>query len=291
MSHDRNSTAEEVTAGLDLSGQTWLITGVNSGLGYESARVLAMRGARIVGLARTEAKAADALAALGIAGDAVACELSEAASVRAAIEAVRGLGELNGILANAGIMALPEQHVHHGLELQFLTNHVGHHLLVTGLVDQLAPGARVVVLSSGAHFLAKRGLELDNLDGGREYEAWRMYGRSKLANILFARGLAKRLAARGDGTTANAVHPGVIQTNLARHVPDKEALYARMANRAKTVEQGAATQCYVAVNPEVAGISGEYFVDCAVSGTRDEVRDDALVEELWQVTEAWLTEH
>ena len=97
------STAEEVTRGIDLGGTTWLITGCNSGLGFETARVLALRGARIIGLARTEAKAEAALERLGIDGAAVACELSDLASVRAAVEAVRGLGALDGIIANAGI--------------------------------------------------------------------------------------------------------------------------------------------------------------------------------------------
>jgi NAD(P)-dependent dehydrogenase (short-subunit alcohol dehydrogenase family) len=285
MTYGYQSTAEEVTQGLELSGQTWLITGVNSGLGYESARVLGARGARIVGAARTEAKAAEALRALGIDGLPLACELSDLDAVQAAVARVRADGTpLAGILANAGIMALPDLQQERGIELQFYTNHVGHFALVTGLLDQLTADGRVVMLSSGAHFLAKRGLELDNLSGERDYDPWRMYGRSKLANILFARSLASRFA--GTGRTANAVHPGVIQTNLARHIDDPETMFASLRNRLKTVAQGAATQCYVAVNPAARGISGAYFVDCAVAESLPEAKDDLLAAALWDATEA-----
>jgi WW domain-containing oxidoreductase len=280
---DGKSTAEEVTEGLDLTGTTWLVTGVNSGLGYESARVLSLRGGRIVGLARTEAKAAAALAELGADGVAVACELSDLASVRAAVETVRGLGVLDGILANAGIMALPELRQVHGLEGQFFTNHLGHFVLVTGLLDRLADAGRVVVLSSGAHFYATRGIELDNLSGEVDYEPWRAYGRSKLANILFARSLAARFA--GTARTANAVHPGVIETNLGRHVPDKEGMYERLKHMLKSVEAGAATQVYVATHPALAGTSGAYFADCAVAETLPAAQDDAAAEALWARSE------
>ncbi len=279
MSFDRTSTAEEVTEGLDLSGKTWLITGCNSGLGYESARVLAKRGASIVGLARTEAKAADALQRLGIEGEAVACELSDLGSVRAAVERVRGLGALDGVMANAGIMALPTLEQVAGFERQFFTNHIGHFALVTGLLDRLSEAARVVILSSGAHFMAERGLELDNLSGETDYAAWRMYGRSKLANVLFANALATRFA--GTARTANSLHPGVIETNLGRHVPDREGMYERLRPNMKSVEQGAATQCYVATHPSLARVSGEYFSDCAVAETRPEAKDEALAEALW----------
>lgn len=278
------STAEQVTEGLDLSGTRWLITGCNSGLGYETARVLALRGAEIVGLARTEAKAATALSELGIDGTPVACELSDLASVRAAVEQVRGLGELDGIIANAGIMALQTLQQVHGLERQFFTNHMGHFVLVTGLLDRLTDRGRVVMLSSGAHHFAKQGMELDNLSGEQDYDAWRMYGRSKLANILFARALATRFA--GTARTANAVHPGVIDTNLGRHVPNPEAMYERLKHILKTIPQGAATQCLVATHPGLAKVTGVYFADCKVAETIPEGRDDALAEELWVRSEA-----
>lgn len=281
----RDSTAEEVTAGVDLSGRTWLVTGCNSGLGLETARVLGLRGAHIVGLARTEGKARDALASVGAAGTPIACDLSEPASVRSAVAQLAGR-PLDGIVANAGIMALPELQQKLGLELQFLTNHLGHFGLVTGLMGQLTADARVVVLSSAAHLRSREsGLELGNLDGANDYHPWRMYGRSKLANIMFARGLASRFAAAGGNQTANSVHPGVIATNLARHVPDPEGMFERMKNIMKTLPQGAATQCFVAVHPDVAGTTGEYFDDCAVGDVAPPALDDAQVEALWDVSE------
>ena len=280
------STAEQVTAGVDLKGTNWLITGSNSGLGQESARVLAMRGAHILAAARTSEKAAGALALLGIEGTPIACELSDLGSVRAAVTAVAATGRpLDGILANAGIMALPTLKQQDGIELQFFTNHIGHFALINGLLDQLTETGRVVVLSSAAHYIVRdSGLELDNLSGEREYHPWRMYGRSKLANVMFASALTRRFA--GTGRTANSLHPGVILTNLARHVPNAEAMFSRMT--LKTVQQGAATQCYVAVHPEISGISGKYFSDCQIKAPAAAALDEAQAEALWRVSEELL---
>ena len=154
--------------------QTMLVTGCNSGLGLETLRVLALRGARVVGTARTLEKAKEACA--GISGQTIPldCELSDPASVRACVKEVRRLDlRLDALIANAGIMALPKLERAHGYELQFFTNHIGHFLLVTGLLEQLTETGRVVMLSSSAHQRAPRvGIELDNLDrakrcGGR----------------------------------------------------------------------------------------------------------------------------
>ena len=280
------STAEEVTRDLDLSGKTVLVTGCNSGLGLETARVVARRGAAIVALARTEESAATSLAAVSANGTPVACDLSEPASVRAAVEAVRSGPPLDAIVCNAGIMALPERHVKHGLELQFLTNHLGHFMLVTGLLDRLADDGRVVVLSSSAHRGAPRGgIRFDNLDASRGYHGWAAYGQSKLANILFARSLAKRFA--GSRRTANAVHPGMIKTNLGRHmgVAIQIGYVVGAPLVLKTIPQGAATQCYVATHPRVATVSGEYFADCNVARPSRLAQDDALAERLWSKSE------
>ncbi len=278
------STAEEVTEGIDLTGTTWLITGANSGLGRESARVLGKRGAYIIALARTAEKARLALDELGIEGTGVACELSNLDSVRSAVAELSGV-TLDGILANAGIMALPELRQTAGIEQQLFVNHVGHFLLVTSLVDQLTDTGRVVVLSSGAHRMAKRGLELDNTSGETDYHDWRMYGRSKLANILFTRSLARKFAESGSQRTANCLHPGVIRTNLARHIEDRDAMFQQLENIMKTVEQGAATQCYVATSPDLAQTSGVYFNNCAPEEPIPAALDDQLADDLWAWTE------
>ena len=279
------STAEEVTAGIDLSGQTFLITGVRAGLGLETARVLALRGARIVALARTREAAAASLARAGAEGTPIACDLSEPASVREAVQAVSAGPLLDGVVCNAGVMALPERTVKHGVELQFLTNHVGHFILVTGLLDRLAERSRVVVVASGAHRAApEEGIRFDDLDASRGYSRWRAYGQSKLANILFARALAKRLSG---GRTANAVHPGMVRTELDRHSGFLvRASYA--VGRplfVKSVEEGAATQCYVTAHPAVTGVTGAYFVDCNLARPSHLAQDDALAERLWTKSE------
>ncbi|MGE0787403.1 MAG: SDR family NAD(P)-dependent oxidoreductase [Sandaracinaceae bacterium] len=280
------STAEQVTAGVDLSGETILITGINSGLGEESARVLHMRGARILGAARSLDKAQAACRSLGDDAVPLACELSEPASVRACVDKVKRYGTIDVILCNAGIMALPERTIHHGQELQFLTNHIGHFLLVTGLTDALADDGRVVMLSSAAHAWAPTGgIKLDDLTFERGYTPNAAYGQSKLANLLFARSLAKRF--EGTKKTANAVHPGVIATNLARHMsPIVQALMPVAAAIAmKSIPQGAATQCFVAANPAAADLSGEYFADCNVARSSRYGRDMDLAEKLWDRTE------
>lgn len=282
------STAEEVTAGLSLAGKTILVTGCNSGLGKETLRVLALRGARVLGTARTAEKAREACQEVGATSAAgFACELADPASVRACVEAVaRDGARLDAIVCNAGIMALPRRETAHGHELQFFTNHIGHFILVTGLLDRLADDGRVVMLSSDAHRAAPTaGIEFDNLSGERGYRPWKAYGQSKLANLLFAKELARRLA--GTKRTANAVHPGVIATNLSRHMnPVVRAVFGMTEPLfLKSVGQGAATQCYVAVHPASAGVSGEYFADCNVARPRRDAEDPALAKRLWQVSE------
>ena len=281
------STAEEVTDGLDLRGKTVLITGVNSGLGEESARVLAKRGARIVGAARDLKKATQAVQSLGADAVPVACELSEPASVRAAVETLKAQGlTFDVLLCNAGIMALPKRELLHGQELQFLTNHIGHFILVTGLLDQLSSKGRVVMLSSSAHQMApKGGIQFDDLSFEKNYKPWTAYGQSKLANLLFARSLAKRFA--GTEKTANAVHPGVIATNLGRHMGVIASIGFPIAGALalKSVGEGSATQCYVATHPSLAKVSGEYFADCNVAKSTAYGKDDGLAERLWTLTE------
>lgn len=282
-----HSTAEEVTMNLDLTGQTFLITGVNSGLGKESARVLGMRGANIVACARTVEKAQRTLDEYQLLGTAVACELSDLHSVTNAVDTIRKLNTpIQCIMANAGIMALPTLNQKNGIELQFYTNHVGHFHLVTNLINELTDNGRIVILSSRAHAYARpRGLELNNLSGEQDYHDWRMYGRSKLANILFARELNRRL--QNTNKRANSVHPGVIKTNLGRYVPDRDAMYRNIEKTIplKTIPEGTSTQCLVACHPSLEGVGGEYFSDCQIAETIPQGQDDALAAELWRVTE------
>lgn len=281
------STAEDVTRGLRLDGKTILVTGCASGLGLETMRVLALRGARVLGTGRTLARASAACEAAG-GGRAVplACELADPASIRACVAELRRLGaRLDAIVCNAGIMALPRREVAHGIELQLFTNHLGHFMLVTGLLDRLAEDGRVVVVSSAAHRRAPPGgIRFDDLGAERGYSPWTAYGQSKFANILFAKELARQFA--GTRRVANALHPGVIHTNLIRHLPGIADVALSLAAPLvlKAPAEGAATQVYLAVHPGAAAFSGAYFADCNVASPRPDANDRALAARLWEVS-------
>jgi NAD(P)-dependent dehydrogenase (short-subunit alcohol dehydrogenase family) len=286
------STAEDVTEGLDLTGRTILLTGCNSGIGKETLRVLTKRGAHVIAAARTVEKAKAACDEVGGDTTPVACELSEPASVQACAAQVSALGRpLDAIICNAGIMALPTLNQKQGYELQFFTNHIGHFILVTSLLDNLADTGRVVMVSSDAHNGApKEGIQFDNLSGERGYGAWANYGQSKLANLLFASHLAKRL--EGTGKTANSLHPGVIATNLTRSMnPIARGAMAIAAPLVlKRTGEGAATQVYLAVHPSVDGVAGKYFSDCNVGKSSSLGRDADLAAKLWEVSEKIVAE-
>ena len=287
-----NTTAEEATAGVDLSGKRILLTGCNSGIGFETMRVLAERGATVLGAARSLEKAEKAGAKVNGETIPVVCELSEPESVFAAAESVKAMGEkLDVIVCNAGIMALPKLNQQHGYELQFFTNHIGHFILVTELLDLLADDGRVVMVSSEAHRQApKEGIQFDNLSGEKGYTSWLAYGQSKLANILFAKELARRL--EGTDKVANALHPGVINTNLARHMNSivDVAMSAISPIALKSIPQGAATQTYLAAHPDAAKVSGEYFSHCNPARPTSKARDAALATKLWEKSEEIVAE-
>ncbi len=283
-------TAEAVTDGIDLTGKMALVTGVNSGIGMETMRVLALRGARVIGTARTLEKAQAACAA--IAGDFVpmACELTDHAGIRACVADVQAMHRpLDIVVANAGIMALPELRQVNGIEMQFATNHLGHFLLITSLLEQIcsADSARIVVVSSSAHMQAPAtGVDFDNLSGERGYSGWRAYGQSKLANVLFANGLARRLP---DHVTANSLHPGLINTNLGRNMNRglaSVALGVVMFPFMISVPKGAATSCYVATHPDLDGVRGKYFADCSQKRAHKKSDDVDLQDRLWEVSQS-----
>ena len=296
---DRHSTAEQVTAGLDLAGRTALVTGATSGIGLETARVLALRGAHVLVMGRGLDKAR--VACEGIEGRAtpLACELEDFDSVAECARRVTQLGvPLDLLICNAGIMAPPRLEHVRGLEKQFVVNHLSHFILVHRLLDAVraAPAGRVVMVSSSAHKWAPPGgIAFDNLTGEKGYDPRVFYGQSKLANALVARELSKRLA--GTATTANAVHPGLIITNIIRYIPRWQQWLAPLVgpllrSRIKTIPEGAATTCYVATHPDVAATSGRYFADCALAVPEPVMEDDALAAKLWleseKLTRTWL---
>ncbi len=284
------STAEEVTAGLDLTGRTVLVTGATSGLGYESMRVLALRGAHVLATGRTLEKARAACAGIEGRTTPLALELSDFDSVLACAESVRALETpLDVLMCNAGVMELPTLEQVNGIERHFVVNHLGHFLLTWRLLPELraAPQARIVVLSSGqaTRNAPDGGIQFDRLSGEGWYTPQLGYGHSKLANALFVRELPRRLA--GLRVTANAVQPGVILTNLGRHMPWWRLTLARLIGWSfmKNVGEGAATQCYVATAPALAAVSGHMFRDCNPVRVGGYTEDDAQAARLWDVSE------
>ncbi|MFK8020831.1 MAG: SDR family oxidoreductase [Pseudomonadales bacterium] len=288
------ATAESVTEGVDLSGKLMLVTGVNSGLGQETMRVLCLRGAHVIGAARTLEKAEAACAQIDGETTALACELSDLESVATAAKRVAAQhSTLDAVICNAGIMALPELKQAHELEMQFLCNHVGHFLLLRilqPLIERAEQGRVVLVSSDGHRHTVKGGVNFDNLDGAQAYDGWRFYGQSKLANILTAKALAEQFA--GSAATANAVHPGVIRTNLSRNM---KGLFSRVIGLfaplfEKTIAEGAATQVYLAANPDAAQHNGCYFSDVATKTPSKYGQDTSMQRKLWQVSNE-LIEH
>jgi NAD(P)-dependent dehydrogenase (short-subunit alcohol dehydrogenase family) len=281
------STAEQVTEGLSLVGQTILVTGCNSGVGQEACRVLALRGALVLGTARTKEKAAAACATFPGKAIGYACELSDPSSVRECVAAVKADGHrLDAIICSAGIMMLPKLEKSHGYELQFFTNHIGHFMLVTGLLEQLKDEGRIVMLSSSGHRQAPAsGIEFDNLSGDKGYKPMAAYGQSKMANLLFAKELQRRFA--GTRKTAYAVHPGVVDTNLARNVgPVLRQVFAVVGHLFfKSVGEGAATEVFAAVSPKAVPLAGNYLADSNVKKPRADAEDAALATRLWAESE------
>lgn len=264
------TTADEAIAGIRLDGMRAVVTGASSGIGAETARVLASAGADVTLAVRdqqTGARVAGQISAAAAgAGGAVRVaplDLADSASVAAFTGA--WTGPLHLLINNAGIMALPERQLTPaGWELQFAVNHLGHFALAAGLRDALAAagGARIISLSSRGHLRAPVCFDDINFTA-RGYDPLIAYGQSKTANVLFAVEAARQWA--GDGITANAVHPGaILQTNLSRHMPAGLVANVKAASRQafKTVGQGAATTIVVATSPLLAGVTGRYFEDC-----------------------------
>jgi WW domain-containing oxidoreductase len=281
------STAEAVTEGFSLNGKTILVTGCTSGLGMESCRVLSLRGARVIGTARSLQGAVAACCDLPNEATGLACELSDPRSVRNCAASIREAGyTLDAIICNAGIMATPTLQKSKGYELQFFTNHIGHFLLVTSLLDTLADDGRLVIVTSSYHRLApKGGIQFDNLNGARGYNPWIAYGQSKLANILFANELQRRFA--GTGKLAFSVHPGIIPTKLARNTGSVGVLMLNLIAPLflKSIPQGSATQLFAAVHPHAATMPGAYLADCNTARVSRYAQDPDLARKLWEVSE------
>lgn len=315
------STADEVLSGVNLQGKRILVTGVSAGLGIETARSLAAHGADVVGAARDLKKAQTATAQVrrdaataGGSFDLVALDLASLKSVRECADELLAKGQFfDLVIANAGVMATPFGHTADGFETQFGTNHLGHFVLINRVAPLLRKGSRLINLSSAGHRFSNVDLDDPNFER-TPYEPFLAYGRSKTANILFAVAFDRRH--RGRGVRAAAVHPGVIQTELGRHLDPAQikALIDQISKERaaegdqpfqwKTVPQGAATSVWAAVIAPAEAIGGKYCENChvgevvaesaAISGVSEGVRGYALdpnnAEALWKKSEEMVGE-
>lgn len=295
-----HSTADDVLAGVDLSGKLAIVTGGYSGLGLETTRALTKAGARVVVPARRPDTAREALGDLdGVEVDEL--DLGDLESVRAFAERFLASGRtVDLVIDNAGIMACPETRVGPGWEAQFATNHLGHFALVNRLWPAIEPGgARVVSVSSRAHHFA--GMRWDDVHWQRGYDKWQAYGQAKTANVLFAVHLDR--LGRDAGVRAFSLHPGGIMTPLQRHIPQEEMIergwideQGTVLNPAgfKTPEQGAATQTWAATSSQLNGMGGVYLEDCDIaepaagddqsSGVRGWATDPEQAARLWALS-------
>ena len=287
------------------TGKTALITGANSGLGFEAAKVLAQRSARVILGVRDAVKGERAMAEILHSAPAadlalLPLDLASLASVRSAAAAfAHGHDRLDNLINNAGVMAIPRRMTADGFEMQLGTNHLGHFAL-TGLLLPLllrAPAGRVATMSSGLHILGK--INFDDMQGEQSYSKWGAYGQSKLANLLFAYELQRRLAATGAPVISVAAHPGYAATNLQAVGPEMEGsqLWAKImpaANRvlAQSAAMGALPMLYAATSPDVRG--GDYLGPDGLLGqggfpikARSSARshDQAVAARLWAVSE------
>ena len=279
------STTNDVLKGVDLKGKRVLVTGVSAGLGVETARALAAHGAEVVGAARDLAKAeratTDVRAQAANGGSLVLVELNLASlkSVRGCADALVADGRsFDVVIANAGVMRTPFGHTEDGFETQFGTNHLGHFVLVNRIAALIAPGGRLVNVSSSGHRYSD--VDLDDPNFARTpYDPMVAYGRSKTANILFAVEFDRRRRARG--VRATALHPGGIKTELGRHMQTDELdklvaqINAHLAESGqppfqwKTIPQGAATSVWAGFVASADAVGGHYCENCQVSSVTD----------------------
>ncbi|XP_073686613.1 retinol dehydrogenase 12, like [Garra rufa] len=272
-----------------LNGKTVIITGANTGIGKETAIDLAKRGARLIMACRDMEKADAALKEVKDASgnqDVVISklDLSNSTSIREFAEKInKEEKQVNVLINNAGVMVCPYGKTADGFEMQIGVNHMGHFLLTYLLLDLIkrSTPARIINVSSTAHKWGT--INLEDINSEKSYDKQKAYSQSKLANILFTRSLAKRL--EGTGVTAYSLHPGVVQTELWRHLNKPQQAVMWMAKPfTKSSVQGAQTTIYCAVAPELETESGKYYSDCAPAKCSQAAMDDEVAQRLWQLS-------
>ncbi|XP_016431482.1 retinol dehydrogenase 12-like [Sinocyclocheilus rhinocerous] len=272
-----------------LDDKTVIITGANTGIGKETVRDLAKRGARVIMACRDLEKAEAARKELmedsgnqNIVANKL--DLSDTKSIRAFAELInKEEKQVNILINNAGIMMCPYSKTADGFEMQFGVNHLGHFLLTYLLLDLLKKSApsRIINVASVAHTWGS--IHLDDINSEKSYSPRRAYGQSKLANILCTRSLAKKL--QGSGVTVYSLHPGVVQSELFRNLSKPVQIAVKVFSPfTKTTIQGAQTTIYCAVEPKLDNESGGYYSDCAPALCSSEALDDEMAQKLWELS-------
>ncbi|KAE8055376.1 hypothetical protein FH972_012217 [Carpinus fangiana] len=300
-----SSTAEEVTQGIDGTGLTAIVTGSTSGIGLETTRVLALRGVHVIMAVRNTDAGRNVKEQVlkeipNARLDVMQLDLSSMGSVRKFASDYNESGRpLNLLINNAGVIVRQFKLSQDNIELQFATNHLGHFLLTNLLLETMKKTARernkegrIINVSSEAHrYVFRAGICFDKINDESGYNMCFAYGKSKLANILHANELARRLKEEGVEITANSLHPGAIATNILRVRRFIRVIASTLCKYVlKSVHQGAATQCYVALHPQVEGVSGEYFMDSNKAKASSRATDAELAKKLWDISLS-LTSH
>ncbi|WP_138484809.1 SDR family oxidoreductase [Dyadobacter bucti] len=270
-----------------MNNRIALITGPTSGIGYVTAIELSKKRFDLILVARNETKVRELQKVIGDRAktDFVLCDLSSISSVKHAVEVIKArYAKIDVLISNAGVIVQNKQFSEDSIELTFATNHIGPFVLITGLIDLLKAGdkARIIHVSSAAHFFAF--FDINKLVNPSWYHDLVVYGRSKLANILFSNELADRL--QPFGITSNCAHPGTVASNFAGDGTGASAFFMKFFRPLfRTAAQGAATSVYLAASPEVEGVSGKYFVNSKPRRTSAAAGDKGLGKKLWELSE------
>ncbi|MHA2296990.1 MAG: SDR family oxidoreductase [Candidatus Hodarchaeales archaeon] len=278
---------------LNMDGKTCMVTGANAGIGFETVLSLARLGANVIMVCRNQERGETALHSLKTLSHSESIELfladlSDFQSIRSMVDLFTSKHDsLHVLVNNAGIWLRHRQITVNGHESTFATNHLGHFLLTTLLVDVMKTSApaRIINVSALLYHFGK--INFDDINMEKKYNGFRAYCNSKLANILFTYHLAKKL--EGEGMTVNTLHPGVILTNLGKLNRDDTSrksgrgFFSRLFMT--TPEKGARTQIYLATSPEVENVTGKYFRNCKVKKTSKKTHSEALQLALWETSE------
>ncbi|MCR5634215.1 MAG: SDR family oxidoreductase [Lachnospiraceae bacterium] len=271
-----------------LLGKTAIVTGANSGMGMATARALLSMGATVIMLCRDEKRGRRAYKELLKDGNSrtylILCDLGDYDSIRSFVAEVKQrFTQIDILVNNAGFISLDRQYTKEGIERQFGINHLGHFLLTTLLLDIMPSGSRIVNVASGAHKVGK--IHFDDINLEKGFNVIKAYGQSKLANVLFTRELAKRV--KDNGITVNCCHPGAVATNIGidRETGFGKTITSLLKPFFQTPEQGARTAIFLASDPSVRNITGEYFYKCKIAKSSKLSKDMELAKRLYEFSE------